>query len=318
MLPTIDPVRAIPCHRHGQDGRGRRRHGRRPCVDLVEQQAALLAARTRCTACSCRSCSPAVRSPSSATRWRALRGRCRRHHHRRPGARHRGRRRVAERTRPWTASTAPAASSSRASRWARATPTHRAVTRAVVQIVAGTSDHGLLGRFTPERPLTAADVHLLERAATVAALAITKEQAVAAVEGKYRAEFLRDALAGRAGDPADAVAHAASLGWDIARPMVVVVAETDENDDADHPLTATRCVPSRSGSCGPGFRRCAPATPAPRSRASARRSSRSLPARPDDRAREPVMRTRRRGRQGRPRATAAAGGAPSRPGCRVR
>jgi purine catabolism regulator len=43
--------------------------------------------------------------------------------------------------------------------------------------------------------------------------------------------FLRDALAGRAGDPADAVSHAASLGWDIARPMVVVVAETDENDE---------------------------------------------------------------------------------------
>jgi len=104
-------------------------------------------------------------------------------------------------------------------------------TRAFVKIVAGASDHGLLGAFSPERPLTAADVHLLERAATVAALAITKEQAVAAVEGKYRAEFLRDALAGRAGDPSDAVSHAASLGWDIARPMVVVVAETDENDE---------------------------------------------------------------------------------------
>ncbi|GAA4398649.1 hypothetical protein GCM10023168_04960 [Fodinibacter luteus] len=104
-------------------------------------------------------------------------------------------------------------------------------TRAFVRIVAGSADHGLLGAFSPERPLTPADVHLLERAATVAALAITKEQAVAAVEGKYRAEFLRDALAGRAGEGADAVAHAASLGWDIARPMVVVVAETDENDE---------------------------------------------------------------------------------------
>ncbi len=103
--------------------------------------------------------------------------------------------------------------------------------RAFVKIVAGSSDHGLLGAFSPERPLTAADVHLLERAATVAALAITKEQAVAAVEGKYRAEFLRDALAGRAGEAADAVSHAASLGWDLARPMVVVVAETDENDE---------------------------------------------------------------------------------------
>ena len=103
--------------------------------------------------------------------------------------------------------------------------------RAFVKIVAGSSDHGLLGAFSPQRPLTPADVHLLERAATVAALAITKEQAVAAVEGKYRAEFLRDALAGRAGEAADAVSHAASLGWDLARPMVVVVAETDENDE---------------------------------------------------------------------------------------
>ena len=104
-------------------------------------------------------------------------------------------------------------------------------TRAFVKIVAGSSDHGLLGAFSPERPLTAADVHLLERAATVAALAITKEQAVAAVEGKYRAEFLRDALAGRAGEASDLVSHAASLGWDLSRPMVVVVAETDENDE---------------------------------------------------------------------------------------
>ena len=108
--------------------------------------------------------------------------------------------------------------------------THPARTRALVKIVAGSSDHGLLAAFSPDRPLTEADVHLLERAATVAALAITKEQAVAAVESKYRAEFLRDLLAGKAGEPADAVSHAASLGWDIDRPMVVVVAETDEND----------------------------------------------------------------------------------------
>ena len=103
-------------------------------------------------------------------------------------------------------------------------------TRAFVRILAGSSDHGLLGAFSDGTALSATDVHVLERAATVAALAITKEQAVGAVEGKYRAEFLRDALAGRAGDPAEAASHAASLGWDIDRPMVVVVAETDEND----------------------------------------------------------------------------------------
>jgi purine catabolism regulator len=103
--------------------------------------------------------------------------------------------------------------------------------RAAVRIVAGHLDLGLLVAFCSHRRLTVDDVRLLERAATVAALAITKDQAVSAVESKYRAEFLRDALAGRAGTPADAVAHAASLGWDIDRPMVVVVAETDEDDE---------------------------------------------------------------------------------------
>ncbi|WP_082580865.1 CdaR family transcriptional regulator [Phycicoccus sp. Root563] len=102
--------------------------------------------------------------------------------------------------------------------------------RALVRIVAGQLDHGLLSAFVVDRALTADDVHLLERAATVAALAITKDQAVSAVEGKYRAEFLRDALSGRAGAPAEAIAHAAALGWDIDRRLVVVVAETDEDD----------------------------------------------------------------------------------------
>lgn len=110
-------------------------------------------------------------------------------------------------------------------------PSHGAAARrAMVRIAAGSLNHGLLAAFVADRSLTADDVHLLERAATVAALAITKEQAVSAVESKYRAEFLRDALAGRAGTPAEAVAHAAALGWDIDRRLVVVVAETDEDD----------------------------------------------------------------------------------------
>ncbi|MFZ2501207.1 MAG: helix-turn-helix domain-containing protein [Nocardioides sp.] len=104
--------------------------------------------------------------------------------------------------------------------------------RGLVRIVAGNLNHGLLGAFS-DRVLTAADILLLERAATVAALAITKEQAVSAVESKYRAEFLRDALAGRAGNAAEAIAHATALGWDIDRPMVIVVAEIDDDDDDD-------------------------------------------------------------------------------------
>ena len=99
--------------------------------------------------------------------------------------------------------------------------------RAVVRIVAGSLDHGRLVAFSAGRELTGDDVHILERAATVAALAITKALAVSAVESKYQADFLRDALAGRAGKAEHVIAHAHSLGWDIGRPVVVVVAESD-------------------------------------------------------------------------------------------
>jgi purine catabolism regulator len=97
---------------------------------------------------------------------------------------------------------------------------------AKVSIVAGRVDHGRIVLFS-RRPIPDADVRALERAATVAALAVTKGLAVAAVEGKYRADFLRDLVTGRVEDLAAAVAHASFLGWDVNRPMVVAVAELD-------------------------------------------------------------------------------------------
>ncbi len=104
--------------------------------------------------------------------------------------------------------------------------------RALVQIVAGSVEEGRLAAFTTDRELGPTDIHLLERAATVAALALAREQAVSAVESKYRAEFLRDALAGRAGADHEALTHAESLGWRVASRFVVVAAETDEDDTA--------------------------------------------------------------------------------------
>ncbi len=105
---------------------------------------------------------------------------------------------------------------------------HDRGSRTVVPIVAGRADHGRIVAFS-RVALTDADVHGLERAATVAALAITKQLAVAAVEGKYRADFLRDLLTGRIEDASAAVAHARSLGWEIDRPLVVLVAELDSD-----------------------------------------------------------------------------------------
>jgi purine catabolism regulator len=98
--------------------------------------------------------------------------------------------------------------------------------RIVVPVVAGRVDHGRIAAFSLDGRLDADDVHPLEAAATVAALAVTKQLAVRAVESKYQGDFLRDLISGEVG-PDQAVTHSASLGWDVDRPVVVVVAELD-------------------------------------------------------------------------------------------
>lgn len=108
---------------------------------------------------------------------------------------------------------------------------------AVAPIIAGSLDHGRIVALPGDRELGEPDVHILERAATVAALVITKQLAVSAVESKYQGDFLRDVLAGRAagGGESDAldrvIAHAASLGWNIDRPLAVVVSELDDTSE---------------------------------------------------------------------------------------
>ncbi|MFB4299076.1 PucR family transcriptional regulator ligand-binding domain-containing protein [Actinomadura sp. NTSP31] len=104
---------------------------------------------------------------------------------------------------------------------------HGAGDHLVVPVVAGGFDHGRIIAFSPSGALRGSDLGIVERAATVAALVVTKQQAVAAVESKYRADFLRDILAGRAGDDDRVVAHCGGFGWDLDRPVMVVVAELD-------------------------------------------------------------------------------------------
>jgi purine catabolism regulator len=99
---------------------------------------------------------------------------------------------------------------------------------AVAPVVAGGTGHGLIAAYSRRGGLEAATLQALERAATVAALAITKQLAVAAVESKFRGDFLRDALSGNAGTPGQVIAHCAQLGWDVDRPLAVLVAQLDE------------------------------------------------------------------------------------------
>lgn len=96
-----------------------------------------------------------------------------------------------------------------------------------LRVAAGGEDLARLVACRPGSPVPADDVHALERAATVAALLITRQEAIAAVENKYRGDFLRDVFLRRAGSPAYVDQHAAAFGWRLDRPVVVAVAELD-------------------------------------------------------------------------------------------
>jgi purine catabolism regulator len=108
----------------------------------------------------------------------------------------------------------------------------------LVNVAAGGSDLIRLICVSPDRPLDADDVHALERAATVVALLVTQQQAVAAVENKYRGDFLRDVFLARAGDDHFVIEHARGLGWDLDRPMVVVSAELDPPRPEEGPVSS--------------------------------------------------------------------------------
>lgn len=104
-----------------------------------------------------------------------------------------------------------------------------------VRVAAGGTDLARLVCLRRHGPISADDVHALERAAAVAALVIVHQEAVTAVENKYRGDFLRDVFLGRAGGAAWVVEHAGAFGWDLDRPMVVVAAQIDPQPGGEEP-----------------------------------------------------------------------------------
>ncbi|WP_038172228.1 PucR family transcriptional regulator [Tomitella biformata] len=98
---------------------------------------------------------------------------------------------------------------------------------AVSAISANGVDHGRIAAFRRDRTLAHDDLYLLERAASVCALVVSRDQALASVEDKHRSNFVRDLLLGRGGGHDHAVAHAKSFGWDLDREVVVVSIEPD-------------------------------------------------------------------------------------------
>ncbi|MGH3424939.1 MAG: PucR family transcriptional regulator, partial [Nocardioidaceae bacterium] len=107
----------------------------------------------------------------------------------------------------------------------------------LLYVAASGTELARLVVLSDERPLLPSDVYALERAATVAALLITRQQAVNAVEGKYRGDFLRDVFQSRAGSAQYVGEHASGLGWGLDRPMVVVVAQLDPPEPGESPAS---------------------------------------------------------------------------------
>ena len=110
-----------------------------------------------------------------------------------------------------------------------------------LRVAAGGTDLARLVCLRADGPVSSDDVHALERAAAVAALLITREEAVTAVENKYQGDFLRDLLLRRTGDGEYVAEHADTFGWDLRRPVVVVAAEIDPSGpDGQPPARAQR------------------------------------------------------------------------------
>ncbi|GAA1764187.1 hypothetical protein GCM10009795_008390 [Nocardioides hankookensis] len=111
------------------------------------------------------------------------------------------------------------------------------------RVAAGGVDLARLVAVRADEPIPDDDVHALERAAAIAALLITREAAVSAVENKYQGDFLRDLLLRRNVDAAYVAEHASTFGWDLDRPVVVVTAEIDPAPDTapdEEPVSSTQ------------------------------------------------------------------------------
>jgi purine catabolism regulator len=109
-----------------------------------------------------------------------------------------------------------------------------------LRVAAGGEDLARLVSFRAGLPISAGDVHALERAAAVAALLITREEAITAIENKYQGDFLRDLLLRRAGDRQYVDEHTAAFGWDLDRPVVVLAAEIDPPAAGAEPVSGVQ------------------------------------------------------------------------------
>jgi PucR family transcriptional regulator, purine catabolism regulatory protein len=112
---------------------------------------------------------------------------------------------------------------------------------AAAVIRAGEMRHGWVLAVGGARGLPGTAGVAVEQAALVAALEITRDLAVLAVEQQFASNALHDLVTGTAGDLDQALERAVRFGWDLRRPLTVLVARqcgTEASEEAAHPREA--------------------------------------------------------------------------------
>ena len=106
-----------------------------------------------------------------------------------------------------------------------------------LRVAAGGHDLARLVCLRLDDTISEEDVHALERVAIVAALLMTRQSAVTAVENKYQGDFLRDLLVRGAAEESYVEEHMEAFGWVLGHPAVVVVAEIDPQPREEAPAS---------------------------------------------------------------------------------
>jgi purine catabolism regulator len=107
-------------------------------------------------------------------------------------------------------------------------------------IRAGAMQHGFVAAAEGAEPFPVVAATAVEQAALVAALEITKDLAVASVERQFASNALHDLVTSAPGSAADAAARAASFGWNLQRPLTVLVAREEPDGEPRQPSSRAR------------------------------------------------------------------------------
>ena len=117
-------------------------------------------------------------------------------------------------------------------------------TAAVIR--AGDMRHGFVLAVAGPQGLPAVSGLAVEQAALVAALEITRDLAVLAVEQQFASNALHDLVTGTAADMDHALARVVRFGWNLQRPLAVLVARQCGGEHSDEPAREQEAAALRS------------------------------------------------------------------------